>query len=76
MSYEPKQIDTSEVKLSDEILKLTELLAKNAHDIWAQQRVSDGWIWVPERNDAQKNIPILYRTKRLLSQRRIMTARW
>ena len=59
MNYKPEPIDTSEVKLSDEILDLTELLAKNAHDIWAQQRVSDGWIWGPERNDAQKKHPNL-----------------
>jgi len=57
--YKPKPIDTSEVKLSDEILDLTELLAKNAHDIWAQQRISDGWIWGPERKDATKEHPNL-----------------
>jgi len=32
VNYKPEPIDTSEVKLSDEILDLTELLAKNAHD--------------------------------------------
>ena len=59
MSYEPKPIDTSEVKLSDEILDLTELLAKNAHDIWAQQRMSDGWTYGKERNDPLKQTPNL-----------------
>jgi ryanodine receptor 2 len=35
------------------------LLAKNAHDVWAQQRLSDGWIWGSERNDASKKHPNL-----------------
>ena len=59
MRYEPKPIDTSKVKLSGEILELTELLSKNAHDIWAQQRISDGWKWGTERNDATKEHPNL-----------------
>ena len=59
MRYEPKPIDTSKVKLSGEILELTELLAKNAHDIWAQQRISDGWRWGVKRDDTRKEPPNL-----------------
>jgi ryanodine receptor 2 len=47
------------VKLSDDIVELTELLAKNAHDIWARQRMADGWRYGPERNDARKEHPSL-----------------
>jgi len=57
--YKPKPIDTSEVKLSDEILDLTELLAENTHDVWAQQRISDGWKWGVKRDDAGKEHPNL-----------------
>jgi len=59
MRYEPKPIDTSKVKLSGEILELTESLAKNAHDIWAQQRISDGWRWGAKRDDTRKDHPNL-----------------
>lgn len=59
MAYDPKPIDTSHVKLTNEILNLTELLAKNAHDIWAEQRMFEGWTWGPERNDATKKHPNL-----------------
>ena len=59
MRYKPKPIDTSKVKLSGEILELTELLSKNAHDIWAQQRISDGWRWGAKRDDATKEHPNL-----------------
>jgi hypothetical protein len=47
------------VKLTDGILELTELLARNAHDIWARQRVADGWRYGPRRDDARKEHPSL-----------------
>ena len=49
MNYDPKPIDTSKVKLTKEILKLTEILAENAHDNWAKKRVSKGWTYGPKR---------------------------
>ena len=35
MAYDPKPIDTTGIALDAEVLQLTELLAKHAHDIWA-----------------------------------------
>ena len=49
--YKPMPIDTSDVELSEEILELTELLAKNTHDVWAVGRMESGWTYGPERND-------------------------
>jgi hypothetical protein len=57
--YKPKPIDTSSVKLSDDLLELTELLAENAHDIWAQQRMAEGWTYGPKRDDSAKKHPDL-----------------
>ena len=57
--YEPKPIDTSNVTLTEDILELTELLAKNAHDIWARQRLAEGWRHGPQRDDARKEHPSL-----------------
>ncbi len=59
MNYEPKPIDTLNIKLSGEILQLTELLAKNSHDIWASQRLKEGWKYGPARNDDLKEHPCL-----------------
>ena len=59
MSYEPKPIDTSSVSLTPEILELRELLAENAHDHWALQRMADGWTYGPQRDDDQKRHPCL-----------------
>lgn len=59
MSYKPAPISTSHVKLSAEILQLTEALAKNAHEVWAQERVAQGWRFGPARNDSRKEHPSL-----------------
>ena len=57
--YKPMPIDTSDVTLSEEILELTELLAKNTHDVWAVGRYAQGWTYGPERNDEEKTNPCL-----------------
>jgi len=58
-TYKPQPLDTSVVELSSELLELTELLARNTHDIWAQQRISEGWKYGAERNDTEKLHPCL-----------------
>ncbi|NEQ77956.1 MAG: DUF4071 domain-containing protein [Okeania sp. SIO2C9] len=57
MNYKPDPIDTSKVNLTTEHLKITELLAKNTHEIWAKQRFYEGWKYGKNRDDAQKLHP-------------------
>ena len=59
MSYRPAPIDTSSVQLPPALEALTERLAENAHDIWAAQRLADGWTVGPKRDDAVKKHPCL-----------------
>jgi hypothetical protein len=59
MSYTPAPLDTSKIQLSSQICQLTEVLAKNAHEVWAQQRISEGWRYGQERNDQRKEHPCL-----------------
>jgi len=59
VSYEPQPIDTSSVSLTPEVLELRELLAENAHDHWALQRMADGWTYGPQRDDDRKRHPCL-----------------
>ncbi|OPX91638.1 MAG: RyR domain protein [Pelotomaculum sp. PtaB.Bin104] len=59
MVYKPEPIDTSKIQLKDEILNLTELLARNTHDIWAKQRMSEGWRYGVSRDDSKKEHPCL-----------------
>lgn len=57
--YKPNPIDTSHVKLSNDLLELTELLAENVHDIWAQLRMAEGWTLGPVRDGSAKKHPCL-----------------
>jgi hypothetical protein len=59
MTYEPQPIDTSRVVLPADLEALTELLARNAHENWAQQRLRDGWRHGPRRDDAKMEHPCL-----------------
>jgi len=40
-------------------MEIAELLARNAHDVWAEQRFADGWRWGAERNDERREHPML-----------------
>src|SRR4051812_26133881 len=53
-TYLPRPIDTSQVALDERQRQLVEKLAANAHDVWAQKRLADGWRLGPERNDRAK----------------------
>lgn len=57
--YEPNPIDTSQARLPSDIKRLAELLAKNAHQIWAKARMADGWRYGPNRSDSRKEHPCL-----------------
>ena len=57
--YIPKPIDTSDVVLDKDLLELSEKLAEQVHEVWAQGRVNDGWTYGDERNDEKKQTPCL-----------------
>ncbi len=57
--YHPQPIDTSAIKLSDYLIELTEKLAENNHNLWAQKRIAEGWTYGPNRDDAKKTHPDL-----------------
>ena len=57
--YIPRPIDTKDIELSDALKELTEEMARNVHEVWAQNRMAQGWKYGKERNDAQKEHPCL-----------------
>jgi hypothetical protein len=59
MTYVPKPIDTSCVVLPPTIVGLTECLAENTHEVWAQERLAQGWTYGPQRNDTLRQHPSL-----------------
>lgn len=58
-SYKPNPIDTKNVELPAELNSLVESLAKNTHDVWAKNRIADGWTYGKSRNDKKKTTPCL-----------------
>ena len=57
--YKPEPVDTSDVTLPDELLELTEKIAKNVHEVWSQGRIADGWTYGPKRDDEKRQTPCL-----------------
>ncbi len=57
--YKPTPVDTSNIKLPPELIELTEKIAENVHDVWAQGRIKDGWTYGPVRDDDKKQTPCL-----------------
>lgn len=57
--YKPQPIDTSDIKLDDDLLLLTEKIAENVHDVWAHGRISDGWVYGETKDDTKKTTPLL-----------------
>jgi hypothetical protein len=57
MRYEPRPIDTAHIDLPTDVAELTERLAENTHDVWARQRMKEGWTFGPKRDDAGKRHP-------------------
>ena len=57
--YVPHPFDTSHIPLPDGIEELREKLAEQIHEVWAKQRVSQGWTPGPKRDDTAKTHPCL-----------------
>lgn len=58
-SYIPRPVDTSEVRLPEELQELAETMAKNVHEVWAQNRISQGWTYGSSCNDELHQHPCL-----------------
>lgn len=58
-NYIPQPIDTSDIQLPEELNSLLEAMAKNVHEIWAKERIAQGWTYGEKRDDAQKHHPCL-----------------
>lgn len=55
--YNPQPVDVSSVTLNGELLELTEMIAENAHDVWALARKKEGWTYASQRDDQKKTNP-------------------
>ena len=58
-TYVPCPLSTGLVPVPRELDALKERLAENGHDVWAEERIAQGWTWGPERDDELKKHPCL-----------------
>lgn len=52
-------IDTSDITLPEELDVLIEQMSRNVHEVWAMNRISQGWQYGKQRNDDLKQHPCL-----------------
>ena len=57
--YVTQPMDTSDVQLPEELNDLIEQMSKNVHEVWAKNRMDQGWTYGPERSDILKQHPCL-----------------
>lgn len=57
--YTPKPVDTSNISLPADLISLTEQIAENVHEVWAQGRIAQGWTYGEKRDDENKKTPCL-----------------
>lgn len=43
--YKPQPLDLSAIRLSSRLETLVDELAENTHNIWAKDRISQGWTY-------------------------------
>ena len=65
MTYTPHPISTEGVELSTELVQLTELLAANVHEVWATERIAEGWQYGQPHDYELKHHPYLIPYDRL-----------
>lgn len=58
-TYIPTPLNTQDVELPKSLDKLTEQMARNVHEVWAQGRIAEGWHYGEQRNDILKTHPCL-----------------
>lgn len=59
LKYVPQPVDTSDIILPDEILELSEVIAKNVHDTWSAGRMNEGWTYGEKKDQDKKTTPLL-----------------
>ena len=57
--YVPHPIDVDNIPLDGDLEELQEAIAENAHDVWAEARIKEGWTYGRERDDIKKQHPDL-----------------
>lgn len=57
--YRPAPVDTSDVAVDENITFVAEQIARNTHEVWAQGRINEGWIYGERLDREKKTHPLL-----------------
>ena len=52
--YYPQPLDVSSVNINPELMELIELIAENAHDVWAADKMKAGFTYAPTDQDGKE----------------------
>ena len=58
-NYTTTPVDTTNIQLPEELMALAEAISKNVHEVWAQNRIREGWTYGPVRDDQKRQTPCL-----------------
>lgn len=64
--YKPKPEDTSNISIPTDLQSLIEKIAENVHEVWAAQRISEGWVYGQAKDSSLKTTPCLVPYNELL----------
>ena len=57
--YKPHPINVDSIPLDGDLEELQEAIAENAHNVWAEERIKQGWTYGLEFDDEKKQDPCL-----------------
>lgn len=69
--YIPNPQDTTGIRLPEELESLVEAMAKNVHEVWAKNRISQGWTYGETRDDRKKKHPCLVAYEELSEEEKV-----
>lgn len=59
LEYLPHPIDVCDIGLDDDLVELTEAIAEDAHEVWANAKKAEGWTYGPSHDDQTLQHPDL-----------------
>lgn len=57
--YNPKALDLTAIRLPADVVRIQEFVSQNTHEVWARQRIAQGWKWGENRDNRRKLHPDL-----------------
>lgn len=70
-TYTPLPVNTKDIVLPRELNELVEAMAENIHEVWALNRINQGWSYGQKRNDSLKQHPCLIPYQELSNEEKL-----